>query len=301
MKRPLTLALAAAVSLSLLAACTPKEPPAASNAPSASQSQASSADAGQDEAEPQLSDPSGELKLKKFKNIQISVLSPNIRVERGEDWSVRYTLHKKEKITRAQVVDDTFYFSSGFKLSPGLEFKDYELVVTIPADAQLEDVELSTAAGTVTLADLTLEELDAESVSGDVKLENLVSQSIDAESVSGNVTLLNCTAKEAEGDSTSGSVRLEGTFDDVEMSSVSGPCELYAEIRQEAQIKTVSGPVKAQSPVSLLEIQTLGIIRVDGEKQKGKSFSRGEGSPVLHIESVSGDVEADQNALVMIQ
>ena len=299
MKRPLSLALAAALSLSLLAACAPKEPPAASNGPSASQS--SSADVSPDEAEPQLSDPSGELKLKKFKNIRISVLSPNIRVERGEDWSVRYTLHKKEQITRAQVVDDTFYFSSGFKLSPGMELKDYELVVTIPADAQLEDVELSTAAGTVTLADLTLEELDVESVSGDVNLENLVSQSIDAESVSGNVTLLNCTAKEAEGDSTSGSVRLEGTFDDVEMSSVSGSCQLYAEIHQEAQIKTVSGPVKAQSPVSLLEIQTLGVIRVDGEKQKGKSFSRGEGSPVLHIESVSGDVEADQNALVMIQ
>ena len=304
MKRTFSLALAAAVSLSLLAGCAPKEPPAPS-ASSASSSQTQQEPAGSQEEPADSSaaptDPSGELKLKKFKNIQLSVLSPNIRIQRGEDWSIRYTLHAKEEITRAEVVDETLFFTSGFQMTPGMGFEDFELVITIPADAQLEDVELSTAAGTIELADLTMEALDAESVSGSVKLTGLVCQSLDAESISGDVILTNCTAKEAEASSTSGGVRLDGSFGDADLHSVSGTCELYAQIEQEAKIKTVSGPIKAQAPVQKLEIESLGAIVTDGQKQSGKNVVIGEGSPVLSIESVSGAVHADRNVLIAIQ
>ena len=302
MKRIFPLALAAAVSLSLLAGCGPKEPPAVST-PSGSQSQQTPESSQETPSEPsaEFTAPSGELKLKKFKHIQVSALSPDIRIERGKGWSVRYTLHNKEQITRAEVADDTFYFSSGFQMSPGMDLKDFELVITIPDDAQLEDVDLKTAAGTIELSGLTLDELDAESVSGNVKLSDLVCKSMDAETVSGDVVCTNCTAGEAKASSTSGGVRLEGSFEDAELYSVSGSCELYAQIQQEAKLQTVSGPIKAQAPVEKLEIQSLGAIVVDGQKQRGKNVTVGEGSPVLTIESVSGTVSADRQVLIAIQ
>lgn len=300
MKRPLSLALAAAVGLSLLAGCAP-EAPAPSDASDPAGSPSSSV-SSQPEEKPQLevAPSSGEMKLTEFKNIQLSTLSPDIRIERGEDWGIRYTLHNKEKVTRAEVKDDTLYFSSTFKLTPTVDLKDCELVIIIPVGQELQDVSLATAAGTIELFNLNCRYLDLESVSGDVKLDHVVSKTLEAESTSGHVTATACTADKAEAESTSGSVKLDGTYQTADLSSVSGSCELYAQIGKEAEIETVSGNITAQAPARKLEVRSIGSITINGEKHGGRSVTMGEGEPSLSIESVSGTVTVDQNALVMI-
>ena len=304
MKPVYSLALAAVLSLSLLTACGPAVPSGSASSGSADSSSVSSSlpepdtpDLSEEEPAPS----SGVLKPGKFKNIQLSALSPSIRIERGEDWAVRYTLHSKEQISRAEVSGDTLYFSSAFTPAPSSELKDCELVIIIPVGAELGDVELSTAAGSIELFNLTCDKLELESVSGRIQLDHIVSKKLEAESISGCITASSCTADRAELESTSGSVCLDGTFQKADLSTTSGTCELYAQIDQEAHMETVSGAVIAQSPVKHLDIQTLGPVLVDSRKYSDKQVVIGEGTPSLCIESVSGKVTVDQNALIMIQ
>lgn len=313
MKRTFSLILAAAVCLSLLSGCGPKNSASSStssDSTSSSMSSSSSSTSGSQTADDSSADvsqqaddvpSSGKLALSEFSNIEVSALSPDIRLERGEDWSVQYALHSKEVVARAEVADDTFYFSTTFQSDLASSPADCELVITVPAGAEFEDISLSTAAGSIELSELKATELDVKSVSGDVALKHIVSQSLNAESVSGSVTAVGCTAEESELESASGAVHLDGTFGSAELSTISAPCELSAEISKEAKIKTVSGDVKVQAPVTKVEIKTLGSVTVDGKRKSGKELVIGDGSPALFIESVSGKVTVDQNAVPMIQ
>ena len=303
MKSILSLALAAVMGLALLTGCGPAAPASSVSGPDGSgavSGAVSEPDRPQLPPEPQAPS-SGELKLNKFSNVELSALSPNIRVERGEDWAVRYDLHNQESVTRAEVVGDTFYFSSAYQPTPEVDTKDCELVLLIPVGADLNNVSLSTAAGSIELFNLTVEDLSVKSVSGNVALTHVVSGSLRAESTSGTVTTTSCTAERARAESTSGAVKLDGTYQTAELSSVSGTCELYAEVGGSARLQTVSGDITAQAPFQQLSVKTLGPIVVNGEKHSGKEVILGEGSPALSIESVSGVVRADQNILVMIQ
>lgn len=240
----------------------------------------------------QGADRNGQQQLAPFTSIELNVMAPDIRLEKGESYSIRYSLHSREEIQELEVRDGVLHFST----SPDKDWKPddsrHEVVVTVPEDAKLERIELRTASGEVELSDWTAREVVLSSVSGDVEAENIVSEHLDLGTVSGDLTADRCKSDRLNADSTSGGLSLEGMFETVDAHTISGTLELSGHIRAEAKLDTVSGDIEAELHPGILEAESIGGIWVNGAKQDTGVIT-GSGDPRVELHSVSGVIRVE--------
>ena len=228
---------------------------------------------GQEAADQQAEesgDRRGEHKLDPFTSIELSVQAPHVHLEVGEEYSIRYSLHSRETIKELEVRDGVLHFSTGLDPKWKPDGSSHEVVVTIPETAELERVELRSTAGDVELTDRTVDEGILSSVSGNVSVRKLQSGRLEASSTSGDLVL-------------------EGAFDTVKGHSVSGFIELAGQVSAGAVLDTVSGEVRYEAPFGALTAESIGGVRLDGEKQ-GSRLSLGSGEPAVELSSISGTI-----------
>lgn len=119
--------------------------------------------------------------------------------------------------------------------------KTRHLQLELPRDSlsSLEDVEIKSVSGMITLPDLSVEDLTVSVVNGSVNASRLQAEDMKLSSVSGNLRLM-----EIQGE-------------DVEISSVNGEINVQSFRGEDVVLKTVSGKLKAIGTGESLEVSTV--------------------------------------------
>ena len=197
---------------------------------------------------------SGKLELDSFANIDLSVMSGDVTITEGDGYAVEYRLHGREKVKRAEVVNNTLYFDTGFDMQWKPGTGDWFVMITVPAGTEFESVRLKTTAGDIDFANYNFQNGTFETTAGDVEISGVLCDTLNVHTVSDDITLTACT------------------------------------VAQKAELETVSGDIEVEAPFSSIQAKSVGGISFNGADQ-GRRFSIGQGTPELEASSVSGDIE----------
>lgn len=97
------------------------------------------------------------------------------------------------------------------------EYKDTnKMVIEMPKDCMLEQLELELALGNVTIDKISSEKIKIDASLGEVKMGKVVSADIDIEASLGDVKITSCDTKDLDIDAALGNVevKMEGNLDD---------------------------------------------------------------------------------------
>lgn len=224
-----------------------------------------------------------------FSNIDISVIGADIYLVTGDKYAISYDLHAKEIVERSEVVGDTLYFSTRFDWEWKPDYGDFRVTVTVPEDAQLNHVKLSTVAGNIVDSDRTYSEAILETTSGRIELSRMNVQRIDAKTVSGGISVTESTVSKLLAADTTGSITLDGDFGVVRAYSVSSDCKLTGTLEKEANIETVSGNISVSVGDASVQAASYGTVYWN-EADQGHAFKKAEGETKLLLKSVSGKI-----------
>lgn len=231
--------------------------------------------------------------VKTFDAIEVDVLAADIRVEVGDDWSVSYYLSDKEPVKQLGVEGDTLYVETAFDPTEYYDrTEDWFVLVTVPADTDLADLELETISGNVGIQDIVCDTAQLSSISGRVKVQNVDARVLDLETASGKIDVDDATAKRLEAETVSGNLDISGVFEDVNSNTISGRTQYTGSITIEGSIESVSGDVSLtlDHPAEI-EAKSMETITVNGERSKG-TVHTGEGIPIT-IESISSRIDIE--------
>lgn len=268
---------------------TPKETePPTQNATNGQQSQ------GNDTLNSQRS---GEQDLEPFSSIEVHVQSPDIRIEKGKGYSVRYHLHSREKIADLKVENGVLHFDTVLDSQWVPDDDKKELVITVPSNVKLKKAELHTAAGEVLLEDFSVSEVSLSSAAGRVEAKNVHSDKMLLHSTAKQVIATNCTVQSMQADTASGDMTLQGTFHELHAKTISSTCKVSGQVTEDAEIETVSGRIFFSAPVGSVDAESIGGITLDNVS-KGNTLEMQSGKPTIKLKSVSGaiTIETKQTA-----
>ena len=185
------------------------------------------------------------------------------------------------------------YMASGvYKNMP----KDKELIVKLPADSNLMDVEIETVSADMEIIAIKTNDLDIETVSGNILFEDLAiireaeisnvsgmikgtlsANEFSFENVSGNIEISCKDVREISASNVSGNVIVlcEIAPEDLDIETVSGNASVFLPKDCEFSVKfaSVSGKLDSDFPMTV----------------KGKIYSFGISDLEYEIETVSGD------------
>ena len=174
---------------------------------------------------------------------------------------------------------------------------DKSLLIRLPAESSLADIEIETVSADITIGDIAMRELDIETVSGKIEFNNTsVLKNTDINGVSGNIKGI-LETEEFSGESVSGGMKLSliGAAE-VSVQMVSGNAALsFDKAPEELEIETVSGEIDVSLPKD--SEFSLKFDGVSGELEtdfamtvKGKIYICGNADREYDVETVSGDV-----------
>lgn len=231
----------------------------------------------------------GEQKLDKFTAIEVHAQAPDIRLIKGDGYSVRYQLHSREKLSKLEVQNGVLYLETIMDSQWAPDEAVHEIVITVPSRAKLERVDLNTVGGKVSLSDFKIPTLNLSSASDDIDVKNVESESMVLHSTADDISVMDCIAKTLRADSTSDDIVLSGAFGDVQAETASGTCKLNGKVTGKVQMNTVSGNIILNAPVESLTAESYRGVTVDGVS-KGNAFSFGSGTPQAILKSVTGTI-----------
>ena len=268
-----------------------------------------------------------EMALDAFTGIDLSVITPDVVLQEGDAFAVRYRLPEGERLERAEVVDGVFHFRTAKTRTVLFSLGGGEVILTVPRGTRLQQAEFqvisgdlrlsglfcgktvaSTVSGDITLCGGTPGQLSARTTSGNLLLREVIASSVHFGTVSGDVRLEDCRAPIADFSSTSGDlslsgmvceyctvetiagdVKIEGSLGAVKVSATSGDCTLSGSLSGRGGITTVAGDIRVHfAGVGVEAASSLGDITVDG-CHCGKTVSR-PGKVPLALHSTTGDI-----------
>ena len=193
-----------------------------------------------------------------------------------------------------------------------------ELILTLPAGLELNEVNIDTASAEQEINDLRAEKLDVDSASGKILIHAEQIENIDAYAASGSVTINMQKADKIEIDTASGAINV--TADQVgkiETTSASGAINVEINDLDEGDFHTASGSVTIRTNrFNTLDINTAsgnitaflptepgftanlksssGSVNYSLDLQKsGNDYICGDGSAKATISSASGSIHLD--------
>lgn len=186
-------------------------------------------------------------------DINIKVMSADIYLIYGDEYSLKYNLHDREKIKTLDVSNGALNFDTTFNLKHKVDYGDWYVKVTIPKDSEINNLNLTTVAGDIVMEDAVV--------------------------------------KNAKLKSTSGDIMLTGTFSDVDLYSVAGNISINGTISDCAKIETISGNIDVIStePIESLA-ESIGKIKYNN-KMQGYKFNNSQENDDFHFKSVSGKIQ----------
>ncbi len=214
---------------------------------------------------------SNQQSLSDFTSIDIDAISPDIKIVSGEDYAVSYNLHEKEHIDILEVKDGVLYFDTGYNFEFEVDYGDFFITITIPADTALETVDIKTVAGDIYSDIGQMEQVSLITISGEIEVEN------------SSIAML--SAK-----STSEDIMISGNIAELDLDSVAGDCLVKSE-NMVGKIATVSGQIELQTAETAIAATSFGQVKYHNNNM-GYRYEN-SANPNLELESVSGKIIVD--------
>ena len=268
--------------------------------------------------------PACDVALDAFSGIELSVLTPDVILQEGDRFAVRYRLPECERLECAEVVDGLFRFRTVKTRTFLFSTNSGEVIITVPKGTRLQQAEfrmvsgdlrltglfcgktvVSTVSGDITLRGGTPGQLSVHTTSGDLRLQDADASSLHFGTVSGDVRMENCHFPIADFSSTSGDlhlhgmaceccsvrtiagdVEIEGSLGTLKVNTTSGDCALSGTLSGQGKVTTVAGEIDAHFPGVGVDASSLDGVTLDGCRC-GKTASR-PGKASLILNSTSG-------------
>ena len=146
--------------------------------------------------------------------LELSAATADITVQRGDGWALEYALYEEPEITQENgtlTVKSEEHSAVNF-IGVALDSrKAPHITVTVPADAELDQVLIATATGDILLSDLEADTVSAACATGDIRVQDVTAGRLTVTANTGDVILDNAVcATEAEIESNTGDVRVSG-------------------------------------------------------------------------------------------
>ena len=224
-------------------------------------------------------DARAELTPEPFTTLEIEVATADITVERGDGWALSYALSEEPELTQENGVLKLKGEEHGGVNFVGVSFTPGSgpfIKITVPADAQLEEITLAAATGDMTLADLEAERIELACATGDLRLSAVTADTLLLSASTGDLVLREVTAsKQVDLSTNTGEISAE----------LNAPNGVEAESNTGDVTLTLAG---AAADFALSLESGTGDVTVDG-RDEGHSCSTEGGAPV-RAESNTGDV-----------
>ena len=110
------------------------------------------------------------IELDSFKNINIDTIATDVQIEYGEKYSISYALSSKETLKNIEVKNDTLYFETKISAFFGIPFSDSYLVLTIPYDTKIDNLNLKTVSGDIEISNINSNNLKIKATSSDIDI-----------------------------------------------------------------------------------------------------------------------------------
>ena len=161
---------------------------------------------------------------------------------------------------------------------------DKALTVEIPAEWNLQSIDISSVSADVNILQINSGDVDVENVSGSTEVRVLEAGDVDIETVSGRVTFIGACKK-------------------LNMNSVSGDCDVFLDgTAQEISYEGVSGDLKVsvfkeQGFTAKLDSVSGNIYSDFSTTVSGGAHSYGDGSLRITADTVSGDIQITESRI----
>ena len=202
------------------------------------------------------------------------------------------------QIRYCQNLDNIFNW---FSLDQNMPSKD--LVVEVPAAliGTLQDIEIDAVSAAVELNGVYGKEIEVDTVSGRIYCVNIDVNDLEVDSTSGAIVCEDSSADSVSVDNVSGSIQLSGTFDKIDVDTVSGETKLNCvTIPSRIEADGVSGSISISLPENAGFTASLdsisGSISSDFPGMIGEDrITVGDGSANFRVNTVSGSLHINKN------
>ena len=184
-----------------------------------------------------------------FTRIEISEASADIHILPSENGSCSVACDETDAISYdVQIRNETLYIARRENMEFGfrwLSVNMYTPEITLRIPDGIEEIEVTTVSGDVSIREMQVDRLEIASTSGDIDLFQMHPDSAKLQTVSGDILLMDCdAAKELDVKTTSGEVDIEN-FDAPQLRIVTTSGDISAVLKtgKEFSVKTVSGEV----------------------------------------------------------
>ncbi|MGL5541468.1 MAG: DUF4097 family beta strand repeat-containing protein [Erysipelotrichaceae bacterium] len=122
-----------------------------------------------------------------------------------------------------------------------------KIVLTLPT-SQLDQLDIITASGNISLKELAVNAVLVNSSSGDVSMQTLAADTLEIENVSGDLSASALNVKKLVAATTSGDIRIQSTTQELTLKSISGDIQwMQREANLDgARFNTISGDISLQ-------------------------------------------------------
>uniref|UniRef100_UPI00344B5E7C DUF4097 family beta strand repeat-containing protein n=1 Tax=Carnobacterium sp. TaxID=48221 RepID=UPI00344B5E7C len=231
------------------------------------------------------------IKIDDFTDIDIDVMSANIFLVYGDDYSLKYNIHDREKIKTLDVSNGVLRFSTTFKLDMNVDYGDWYVQVTIPKGTEMGDLNLNTVSGDIAIEDSILKNAQLNSTSGEISIINSKIDTAEIKSVSNKISIEDSEILKIKAENKSDDIILAGTFHDIDLYSVSGNLIIKGTPSNQSKIETVSGNIDLFLTEYVgVSAKSYGKIEYNNNDQ-GYKFNNSQGSDNIYLKSVSGKIQ----------
>lgn len=200
-----------------------------------------------------------EAELDEFSTISLNVESLEVTVESGDGYGYQF---KGAENFRPEVTVENGTLTIGQSISGKTLNRTGEIVITVPEDTNLENMDMTISAGSVQIKDITASTLSVDVSAGDITLVDSAIDSLDVEASSGDVDVKGTT------------------FNDLTSSLSEGDFDLVLAER-----------------INAFEISAdaaMGSVSIDGDNQGSAYAQGGNGSKYITVDVALGDIDIQE-------
>ena len=224
------------------------------------------------------------LNFKTFDDIMLNVAIGDLRIVYGDAYQVEYNYPEKlkpeVKVREGVLTIDQKQGNGGVNFGFGnlgtLGDMDYDLVITIPKDTKIGDVNLSMDMGNIQMDDICMEDLTIDADMGNIEANQISFAKMDIDADMGNIEMNEVAFDRGECDADMGSIELRNAvFDRLECDADMGSIEIegdFQKLTANCSMGSVTVTTKEDLDDLSLDLSAdMGVVTVNG-KDRGREY-----------------------------
>lgn len=227
------------------------------------------------------------LNIETFDDIMLNVAIGDLRIVYGDAYQVEYNYPEKLKpevkvhdgvltIDQKQGNDGVNIIGLGSLSMP--TDMDYDLVITIPEDKKIGDVNLSMDMGNIQIDDICMEDLTIDADMGNIEANQISFAKLDIDADMGNIEMNEVAFDRGECDADMGSIELKNAaFDRLECDADMGSIEIdgdFQKLTANCSMGSITVTTKEDPDDLTLDLSAdMGVVTVNG-KDRGREYFR---------------------------